>query len=188
MSSRFRRSKQQRAERAPFTGHGSINLVPLVDILTSIVFFSLLTYSGATMAALFAYDLTLPPVVITAEQAAKQRTEQQLLNMVLGVRVDNDKITVESSGNDPQGKTVGTHQEFAGLTTASLDQLEQYMNSFHAQYPNNNDLTVIPSDDVNYDNVIHVLERLRNAKYSGIALGTKTRQVVAGGGTSGAAR
>ena len=48
---------------------GNINLVPLVDILTSIVFFSLLTYQGATMAALTSFDLTLPPVVVnTPEQ------------------------------------------------------------------------------------------------------------------------
>ena len=52
MASIFHRSKQRRAERAPVTHGGGINLVPLVDILTSIVFFSLLTYQGATMAAL----------------------------------------------------------------------------------------------------------------------------------------
>jgi hypothetical protein len=43
VASLFHRSKQRRAERAPVTAHGNINLVPLVDTLTSIVFFSLLT-------------------------------------------------------------------------------------------------------------------------------------------------
>ncbi|MDQ6827549.1 MAG: biopolymer transporter ExbD [Gemmatimonadota bacterium] len=183
MSSRFRRSKQQRAERAPFTAHGSINLVPLVDILTSIVFFSLLTYSGAAMAALFAYDLTLPPVVITAEDAAKQRTNPELLNLVLGVRVDNDKMVVESSGNDPEGKRVGTSQTIKGLEATSLDTLQTVLTQFATKYPNNHDLTVIPSDDVNYDNVIHVLERARLATFTGIALGTKTRQVTTAAAT-----
>ena len=55
MASLFRRSNQRRAERAPVTAHGSINLVPLVDILTSIVFFSLLTYQGAAMTALTSF-------------------------------------------------------------------------------------------------------------------------------------
>ena len=36
--SAFHKSRQRRAERAPLTAHGNINLVPLVDILTSIVF------------------------------------------------------------------------------------------------------------------------------------------------------
>ena len=39
MGSAFHKSRQRRAERAPLTAHGNINLVPLVDILTSIVFF-----------------------------------------------------------------------------------------------------------------------------------------------------
>ena len=47
MGSRFHASRMRRAERHAAAGHGSINLVPLIDILTSIVFFSLLTYSGA---------------------------------------------------------------------------------------------------------------------------------------------
>jgi len=34
---------------------------------------------------------------------------------------------------------------------------------------------VIPSDDVAYDNIIHVLERLRLAGFTGISLGTRAR-------------
>ncbi len=77
MASLFHRSKLRRAERAPVTAHGNINLVPLVDILTSIVFFSLLTYQGAAMAALTSFDLALPPVVVnTPEQASRVKSEQ----------------------------------------------------------------------------------------------------------------
>ena len=98
MASVFHRSKQRRAERAPVMASGNINLVPLVDILTSIVFFSLLTYQGATMAALTAFDLTLPPVVVnTPEQLSRIKSEKDVLNLLLAVRVDNDKLTVEHS-------------------------------------------------------------------------------------------
>src|SRR5215210_957227 len=97
MASLFHRSKQRRAERAPLTAHGSINLVPLVDILTSIVFFSLLTYTGEAMAALTSFDLSLPPVVVTAEQAQQIKNEKQVLNLLVAVRVDNDRLRVESS-------------------------------------------------------------------------------------------
>jgi hypothetical protein len=33
----------------------------------------------------------------------------------------------------------------------------------------------VPGDDVAYDDLIHVLERLRIAAYSGISLGNRTR-------------
>src|SRR5438309_11722821 len=67
MASRFHRLRARQQEREPLTAHGRINLVPLVDILTSIVFFSLLTYTVAVMTNLTAFDLALPPVVVTAK-------------------------------------------------------------------------------------------------------------------------
>ena len=183
MASLFHRSKLRRAERAPVTAHGNINLVPLVDILTSIVFFSLLTYQGAAMMALTSFDLALPPVVVsTPEQASKVKSEQDVLNLLLAVRVDNTKMTVEHSGGG------GFRSEIAGLGPASLDQLQTLMTQIATQYPQNHDVLVIPSDDVSYDNVIHVLERLKLARYSGISLGTRARatQVSTGGNGGGA--
>src|SRR3954467_14286070 len=97
MASLAHRSKRRRAERAPITAHGSINLVPLVDILTSIVFFSLLTYSGEAMAALTAHDLSPPQPVVTGPAAAG-RADKPPLNLLLAVRIENGQLRVEHSG------------------------------------------------------------------------------------------
>jgi biopolymer transport protein ExbD len=170
MSSLFHRSKQRRAERAPVTAHGNINLVPLVDILTSIVFFSLLTYQGTAMAALTSFDLTLPPVVVTKpEDLSKIKSEKDVLNLLLAVRVDNDKMQVEHSEEG------GFKREIVGLSPASLDQLQTLMTEIKQKYPQNSDVVVIPSDDVSYSNIVHVLERLKLASYRGISLGTRAR-------------
>lgn len=170
MASLFRRSNQRRAERAPVTAHGNINLVPLVDILTSIVFFSLLTYQGATLMALTAFDLSLPPVVVsTPEQASRVKSEKDVLNLLLAVRLERGAMTVEHSGAG------GFHRRIAGVDSASLDTLQTLMTQIRAQYPQNADVLVIPSDDVSYDDIIHVLERLRLSRYSGISIGTRAR-------------
>ncbi len=170
MTSRFQQAKQRRAERAPITAHGSINLVPLVDVLTSIVFFSLLTYQGNAVASLTSFDLTLPPVIIsTPEQAQSVRQEQDVLNLLLAVRVDNGGMVVEHSGGG------GFHQRIDGLDAAALDRLQALMTQIRAQYPQNSDVLVIPADDVSYDTIVGVLERLRIAHFSGIALGTRSR-------------
>jgi len=175
MASVFHRAKQRRAERAPVLAHGNINLVPLVDILTSIVFFSLLTYQGATMAALTAFDLTLPPVVVnTPEQLSRIKSEKDLLNLLLAVRVDNDKLTIEHSEEG------GFHQVIQGLDKPSLDQLEALMSSIRNKYPQNADVTVIPADEVSYANVVHVLERLKLSHFTGISLTTKARGAATG--------
>jgi biopolymer transport protein ExbD len=175
MASVFHRAKQRRAERAPVLASGNINLVPLVDILTSIVFFSLLTYQGATMAALTSFDLTLPPVVVnTPEQLSKIKSEKDVLNLLLAVRVDNDKLTVEHSEEG------GFHQVIEGLNAQSLDQLQALMTGIRSKYPQNADVTVIPADEVSYANIVHVLERLKLSHFTGISLTTKARGAATG--------
>ena len=173
MASRFHASRMRRAERLAVAGHGSINLVPLIDILTSIVFFSLLTYSGAVMAALTAYDLSLPPTVVTADQARERGEDMNKLNLLLAVRVEENAIQVEHS---EQG---GFRQRITGTGETSLAQLEALMKQIHTQYPQNNDVLVVPNDGVSYDNVIKVLERLRAAQYRGISLGSRARDAQA---------
>lgn len=179
MASLFHRSKQRRAERAPTTAAGNINLIPLVDILTSIVFFSLLTYTGAAMAMLTAFDLILPPVVITSpEEAARIRTEQEVINLLVGVRIYPDRIQVEHSE--------GLNQPIAGTDAAALDRFEALMKQVRTDFPQNRDVTVVPNDDVSYERVVQVLERLKLAGFTGLSLSNRARQAT--DNTAGARR
>ena len=152
------------------TAHGSLNLIPLVDILTSIVFFSLLTYTGAAMAALTAFDLVLPPVVITSpEEAARIRSEQEVINLLVGVRIYNDRVQVEHSE--------GLNQPIAGNDEAALDRLEALMKQVRTDFPQNRDVTIVPNDDVSYERVVQVLERIKLAGFTGLSLSNRARQV-----------
>lgn len=170
MPSLFHRSKQRRAERAPTTAGGNLNLIPLVDILTAIVFFSLLTYTGAAMAALTAFDLVLPPVVITTpEEAARIRSEQEVINLLVGVRIYSDRVQVEHSE--------GLNQPIAGSDDAALDRFEGLMKQIRTDFPQNRDVTIVPNDDVSYERVVQVLERLRLAGFTGLSLSNRARQV-----------
>ena len=83
MASRFHKLRARQQEREPLTAHGRINLVPLVDILTSIVFFSLLTYTGAVMTNLTAFDLALPPVVVTAPTTTPSGVNRDTVTLIL---------------------------------------------------------------------------------------------------------
>jgi biopolymer transport protein ExbD len=170
-STYYHRVRLRRQERSAAVGHGGLNLVPLVDILTSIVFFSLLTYAGTALAALTSFDLTLPPAVIDKqEEAAKIKNEKDVLNLLLVVRISDDKIEIEHSAGG------GFHKIIDGVDGASLDDFENVMSGIRAQYPQNRDVLVLPVDAMNYDAIVHVLERLKRAHYSGISLGTHARQ------------
>ena len=176
MASIFHRSKNRRKEQAPMTAHGNINLVPLVDVLTSIVFFSLLTLETSEMAQLTSFDLSLPPAIVsTPEQLANLKSEKDVLNLLLTVKVDNDKMVVEHSEEG------GFHQQINGLDSTSLATLRNLMSGIRVKYPQNSDVLVVPSDDVSYDNIVHVLEQLKLSHFTGISLGTKTRGAPAAG-------
>lgn len=168
-SGTFHKAKQRRVERKAAHGHGNINLIPLVDILTSIVFFSLLTYTGATMANLTAYELTLPPVVVTGEQASTASPEPEL-TLLLAVKIKEDNtLQVEHSEEN------GFKQVIRGYRGASLDSLETLMGAIKQKYPQNSDVNVIPDDGIQYEDVIKVLERLKKLQYTGIALASRAR-------------
>ena len=169
MSSLARRSQQRRAERAPLTAHGSINLVPLIDILTSIVFFGLLTLSSGIMSQLTAYDLTLPPVVVTQQDAIGDKKKEEILNLLVAVRIENGGIQVEHSEEG------GFKQRINGLDDRALEQLQGLMTQIRTKYKQNEDVTVLPSDEIAYDDVIKVLERLRMAQFRNISLGNRAR-------------
>ena len=184
MASRFHQMKQRRAERAPLTSSGHINLVPLVDILTSIVFFSLLTYTGALMTNLTAFDLSLPPVVVTAEQARNNAAQRDTLTLLLAVKVSAGRLEVQHSGG-PGGPPFD--QTINGMGDASLDSLQTVLTQIKQEFPDNNDIFVVPDDDVSYDDIVHVLERARMANFRNISLGSKLRgqQVAVGAPAAG---
>jgi hypothetical protein len=96
------------------------------------------------------------------------------LNLLLAVRVENNKLQVEHTGG-VQGGALGFRQVINGIDGASLDSLEALMTQIRQQYPANNDVLVVPSDEISYDDVIHVLERLRKAQFANISLGSRAR-------------
>lgn len=175
MASLFHRSTNRRKAAAPLTAHGNINLVPLVDILTSIVFFSLITLQNADVATLTSFDLALPPVVVTTPEQMSKLKSDQALDLLLTVRVDNEKMLVEHSEEG------GFHRQINGVDSASLVQLQALMTEIRTKYPQNSNVTVIPDDDVSYDNLVHVLEHLKLAHFTGISLGTRSRGAAAPG-------
>ena len=145
-----------------------LNLVPLVDTFVAIVFFSLLTYTGAAMAMLTAYELSLPPTVVTADDARASGIEPSL-NLLLAVKILDGNLRVEHSEEN------GFRQDIRGTDARALDQLQGVMSGIRAKYPQNADVLVVPSDEVDYDTVIQVLERLRMAQFTGISLGARAR-------------
>jgi biopolymer transport protein ExbD len=180
--SRFHKIKQRRSERAPLTAHGGLNLVPLVDILTSIVFFSLATYTGVALAAMTAFDLSLPPTVVTATNPVNKGNDPQL-TLLLAVRINTDGLRVEHSGGNQAYR-----KDIPGLDQSALNQLRDVLVGIRRAYPDNQDVLVVPDDAVSYDDIVKVLEQARLATFSNIALGNRARSTQVASATPAANR
>ena len=172
MASRFHKLRARQSEREPLTAHGHINLVPLVDILTSIVFFSLLTYTGAVMTNLTAFDLALPPVVVTPDRAVVG-TNIDTVSLILAVGIKQYGVRVEHSG----GNTDPFVQEIAGLGDQSLNELQSLLTQIKTDHADNDRIMVVPDDNVSYEDIVHVLEKVKLAKFGKIALTSAARNM-----------
>jgi len=172
MASRFHKLRARQQEREPLTAHGRINLVPLVDILTSIVFFSLLTYTGAVMTNLTAFDLALPPVVVTAP-GQTSGAQPDTVTLILAVGIKQGGLRVEHSN----GGAAPFQQNIAGLDQAALDTLQATLQDVKQQFPTSDAVMVVPDDDVAYDDIVHVLERIKLAHFPKISLTSAARSM-----------
>ena len=165
MSSPIRRHLERRTRRQTGLGHVSLNLVPLVDVLTSIVFFGLLTYTGVrALATLTSFDLALP----AAAGADAATSSPQAIVPALTLRVDRGGVSILRTGEQ-------TERRFEGFSDETLRGLNRAVVEHGRGLPPSAGVTVIPADDLVYDDLIRVLDELRSAGQSRIALGIRPR-------------
>ncbi len=154
------------ARRSEFArAHGPLNLVPLVDILTAIVFFSLL--SAVTLrSALASFDLVAPPATVDVDEGTAATTGTP--DVV--VRLDRHQLVVRRGDRETLIYRADPTDEgaFARLRQSLTDLTEGLGRRAR--------ITVVPSDDVSYDDVVHVLEQVQHVAPQAVALGSRARQ------------
>jgi biopolymer transport protein ExbD len=149
------------------TGHGpvNLNLIPLVDVLTSIVFFGLLTYSGTrALATLTAFDLVQPP----AARANGDTSAEPAPLPALTLRIDRAGISIARVGES-------TERRFRDFSPATLREVNRIITEYGRNATHGAAVSVIPADDLDYDDLIHVLDEVRAAGQTRIALGIRPR-------------
>lgn len=129
------------ARRREFTRtHGALNLIPLVDILTAIVFFSLLG-AVSLRSALASFDLVAPPAVTEAGGASDASSPHP----DLVIRVDRNQFVVRHGDQETVVARPHARDE------ASFAQLRQRLVRIAGVLGRPAVVSVVPSDDVSYD-------------------------------------
>jgi biopolymer transport protein ExbD len=158
------RSRLQARRREAARAHGSLNLIPLVDILTAIVFFSLLS-AVSFRAALASFDLATPPAATDAGDLSRASTPRP--DLVL--RVDRSQFVVHH-GNQESFVRRSSDRDDAAFARLR-ESLIRITNGLGRPAV----ITVVPSDDVSYDDLVRVLEYVHQVKPAAVALGSRAR-------------
>lgn len=134
-----------------------INLVPMIDMLTVLVFF-LLVHSGFVRLTIL--ELNLP----TAQsQASDEPPGFQL------------EVTVRETGIEVGDRATGLLNRIAKTgDDYHLDDLTAYLAEVKEQFPAKTDATLLLEPDVSYDVLVAVMDRMRVAQ--GMTSGRFVRQ------------
>ena len=157
-------SRLEARRRELARSHGALNLVPLVDILTAIVFFSLLS-AVTNRAALASFDLATPPAVSDASGTSSAPPSRP----DIVVRVDRGAFMVRYADQESVVHRRNAHDD------ASFAQLRDRLLQATQELGRAAVITVVPSDDVAYDDVVRVLEHVHQVKPAAVALGSRAR-------------
>jgi biopolymer transport protein ExbD len=158
------RSRFHARRRELARAHGPLNLVPLVDILTAIVFFSLLS-AVSLRTALASFDLVSPPAVADGGSPTQATTARP----DLVVRVDRHQFVVRHGDRETLIARLHESDETA------FAQLRERLTILARALERPAVVTVVPSDDVSYDDVVHVLEQVQQVAPKAVALGSRAR-------------
>ena len=167
MRSLLRRRSSRRARLSGGKDPQSLNLVPMVDVLTSIVFFGLVTYAGARgLGTLTAFDLLVPPAAEAQEPA--RSAPMPAPPPALALRIDRLGFSLTRVGED-------TTRRFDGYSDATLRALRNVLTEQARGLPANAGVSIVPADDLLYSDLIKVLDEIRAAGLTQIALGSRPR-------------
>jgi biopolymer transport protein ExbD len=132
----------------------------------AIVFFSLLSFI-TLRSALGTFDLVQPPTA-PATHAVSPKTGAASPELV--VRVDRDRFVVRHW----RGEMVIRRP--AGATDASLATLRRTLEEWARTYGQGVHITVVPSDNVLYDDLIRVLDEVHRVEPRAVSLGARARR------------
>jgi biopolymer transport protein ExbD len=144
MSGSLLRRRQAR-NHARYKGRNGINIVPMLDIFTILLFFLIFT---AVFSKTHIVELNLPA------QSSEQLTLPEGLQLEVVVRKDGLLVQDKNTGPLQPFPNVGDAYDFDGLTN--------YLSRVKVRFPELRSATVLLEPDVPYDTIIATMDAVRS--------------------------
>jgi len=142
-------ARRQSRNHSRYRGRNDVNIVPMLDIFTILLFFLIFT---AVFSKTHIIDLNLPA----------QSTEPLKLpeGLILEVVVRKDGIVVQDKNTGPLQPlpNTATGYDFEGLTA--------FLTRVKSQYPDMRSATLLLESDVPYDTIVATMDAMRSFESS----------------------
>lgn len=131
----------------------TLNLTPMIDMITCLMFFLLMF---ASVMPVVIIDAPLPKVASTAEEIKKAKEQDNKLELT--VNISPKAVQVRSDIGGTKDFPVAADGKWA------FEEFRKYLVSLKAKRPNSKEITLMPSDDVTYDLMVSVMDSSRELR------------------------
>ncbi|MSP18925.1 MAG: biopolymer transporter ExbD [Bdellovibrionales bacterium] len=127
----------------------SLNLTPLIDMITCLMFFLMMF---ASILPVVMIDAPLPKVASTAEEVKQAKNDEAKMEVSIfitskGFQVKSDSAAEKSFTIGPKGYP--------------YEDLHKYLVGLKTKRPSSKELTLMPSDDTSYEVIIGAMDASR---------------------------
>lgn len=139
-------------------GAVDLNLTPLMDVLSNILFFLLASFGAAILSYLAA------SVPIQAEGDESQQPEPRKDKVVVNVQIMKDGYRVNLSSDDVEPEKMNKYRQVIQRTPEGYDtkQLNELMNAIKEEFPGSDTAMIVPNTETNYDEIVLTMEAVKD--------------------------
>jgi len=137
---------------------GELNVVPILDMFVSIVFFLLLSASMIGMT-----KIVLPPSATSSIESGSTRVplNPKLLVLSMGAKTEDIKLVLKWNGTKPGTQTLVLKEDIFKSQKNSIIEIKKMIQSFKDQYPEEKTIQISMQSKVPYQWLISTMDGVR---------------------------
>lgn len=139
-------------------GAVDLNLTPLMDVLSNILFFLLASFGAAILSYLAA------SVPVQAEGDESQQPEPRKDKVVVNVQIMKDGYRVNLSSDDVEPEKMNKYRQVIQRTAEGYDikQLNELMNAIKEEFPGSDTAMIVPNTETTYDEIVLTMDAVKD--------------------------
>lgn len=131
-------------------GDDGVNLTPMIDMITCLMFFLMMFASMLPVAII---DAPLPKIASTADEVKQAQDQKNKMEVV--INIDSKGFQVKTDAGTERSFSVSQDGKYP------YDELHKLLVSLKQKKPDTREVTLVPTDSTTYEVMINVMDASR---------------------------